>query len=471
MRNSLFFWILAGIVCLLISPFVPDVGTNVQFAIFGIDDVAAGLIIGGGASLLGSVIGGLSGASAQREANSMQYDMWKQQFDYSRLNDKENRKFNMYEAQKARDWQEAHDIDMFNMDVQNRSYENQRKQMESAGLNPFMMFSGGNLVQPPVASAGSGSHASSPSPTSQPNIPKIEPVTSQTATMISATSGAIANVANALKSTSESKAIEKKLTPEIEQIKESVNTMQSQQRVNDSIVSLNEAEKQYKSTLDSIEQIKLKYADQKEFAEINRICNESQKFIADAYLASLQGETEIANANLRNAEASLMKFKETAEREQLPFIISNLKKQGKLFDAQAANAYMTGNAAQVAASAQKMIAWATSAEKQAIVQKLKKDGEYLESMISGQKLDNAFNLVTFMNRAESIAQTLASEKIITNQQFEHLMMLKKQNNWYEIMNVLNAVSLGMIGGGQAAQGASSVYKTFGSGKTMGKIGF
>lgn len=363
MRNSIFFWILAGIICLLISPFVPDVGTNVQFALFGIDDVAAGLIIGGGASLLGSVIGGLSGASAQREANNMQYDMWERQFNYSRLNDKENRKFNMEEAAKARDWQEAHDIDMFNMDVANRSYSNQRKQMEEAGLNPFMMFSGGNLVQPSAASAGSAAHASAPSATSQPSIPKIEPVTSETASMISATSGAIANVANAIKSTSESKAIEKKLQPEIEQLKESVNTMQSQQQVNAAVASKTAAEEQYTKTLNIIADAQAKYADQKEFATLNKICNESQELIAKAYLAGVQGEVELSKKLYNDAQTSLLKLQGTQLEKSLPIIISNLKKQGDLLDAQAYAAkrgadaqYQNAIASMIAAQAQNYLA-------------------------------------------------------------------------------------------------------------------
>lgn len=442
-----------------------DVGLN-----FAVIDPATAAIIGGG-TILGSLVSGLFGSSSQREANQMQYDMWQKEFNYTKYNDEKNRWFVLDQAKSQRDWQEQHDIDMFNLDVQNRSYKEQRRQMEEAGLNPSMMFAGGNLVQPASTTSSTGAAAATPSSGPMPSIPKIEPETSAAAETIKATSGAIKDIASALNESAQADATREKLEPEIQHLKESVNTMQSQQRVNDSIVSLNRADEQYKLTLKSLEDIRLKYADQKEFALVNKICNESQKLLADAYLAGLQGETEKANALLRDAEASLMRFKETSEREQLPLILSNLKKQGKLIDAQTTAAYQSGDAAVMSAQAQKIVALAIDAEKQEQVNFLKSQGKYFEKLSFGQSLQNAHDFVTFKERVETTIEVLKQEKIITSQQFEQLLNLAKQNSWFEIMQSFHILTGGLIGAGQAMQGAAAVTRASAGGKPMGKIGF
>lgn len=464
MKINLLLLVAVSIVLNWLQPPI-DIGLN-----YAVIDPATAAIIGGG-TIIGSLVSGLFGSSSQREANQMQYDMWQKEFNYTKYNDEKNRWFVLDQAKSQRDWQEQHDIDMFNLDAQNRSYKEQRRQMEEAGLNPSMMFAGGNLVQPASATSSTGAAAATPSSGSLPSIPKIEPETSAAAETIKATSGAIKDIASALNESAQADATREKLAPEIEHLKESVNTMQSQQRVNDSIVSLNNAEEQYKLTLNSLEEIRKKYADQKEFATINNICAETQKYLADAYLAGLQGETEIANAALRNAEASLMKFKETSEREQLPLILSNLKKQGKLIDAQAVSTLQQGAASLESANAQKIIAFATDAEKREQVEFLKKQGEYFKKLSFGQSIQNAHDFVTFKERVETTIEVLKQEKLITSQQFNQLRLLAKQNNWYETMQAFHILTGGLIGAGQAMQGAAAVTRAIPPSKPSGKIGF
>ena len=71
-----------------------------------------------------------------------------------------NNEFNAAEAQKARDFQ----LDMWNRENEYNTASAQRQRLESAGLNPYLMMSGGNSGI--ASSAGSSSSASAAPPLS-----------------------------------------------------------------------------------------------------------------------------------------------------------------------------------------------------------------------------------------------------------------------------------------------------------------
>lgn len=378
--------LVAGLICLLLDIiFFSDVGC--QLAV--VDPVSAAILAGG--SLLGGVLslfGSSSSSSAQREANANNMYMWRNEFDYTKQRDYLQRQmaynllsreqdFNQAEAIRQRLWQSNHDREMFGLsyDAQKEQamtqYQWQRGDMEAAGLNPAMMFGGGNTLgmpSTPSAPSGSGVTATSPSMsppslTGLPSIPDVKPVTSQTPEMIRAISGSISDVVGAFKNSTEASSTMQKIQPEVDNLTEQINTLQSQQKVNEAVASKTAQEEQYTKTMNIIAEVQSKYADQKEFASLNKICSESQELIAKAYLESLQGETEKAKKLWNDAQTKLLELQGTQLEKSLPIIISNLKKQGDLFDAQSYAArrgadaqYQNAIASMIAAQAQDYLA-------------------------------------------------------------------------------------------------------------------
>lgn len=89
------------------------------------DPFVTGSLIGGGASILGNVFN----VGSQRSANRANLQIAR-----------ENNQFN----EKMMEKQMAYNLDMFNRTNEYNSASSQRKRLEQAGLNPYMMMSGGN---------------------------------------------------------------------------------------------------------------------------------------------------------------------------------------------------------------------------------------------------------------------------------------------------------------------------------------
>lgn len=93
----------------------------------------------------------------QKETNAQNYQMFRESQDFSR---------EMYQRQLSDQW------DMWNAQNEYNSASSQRRRLEAAGLNPYMMMSGGN--------AGTGSSMSAPSassPSYSPaQAPRVNPV-------------------------------------------------------------------------------------------------------------------------------------------------------------------------------------------------------------------------------------------------------------------------------------------------------
>lgn len=78
-----------------------------------------------------------------------------------------NNQFNQAEAQKQR----QHELAMWNMNNEYNSPSSQRSRLEAAGLNPYMMMSGGSAG---TASSNSGSQAASAAPPLAMNAPQMQ---------------------------------------------------------------------------------------------------------------------------------------------------------------------------------------------------------------------------------------------------------------------------------------------------------
>ena len=110
-----------------------------------------------GASAIGSTVAGNKGnASIAQQSNAFNEKMLQKQMDYNTQ---------MYQQQLGDQWQFYNDAkqnswDMFNAANEYNSAPAQRERLEAAGLNPYLMMSGGNAG---TATAQASSQASSPS--------------------------------------------------------------------------------------------------------------------------------------------------------------------------------------------------------------------------------------------------------------------------------------------------------------------
>lgn len=150
--------------------------------------LGAAALIGGG-SALGSLASGIFGASAQKSANKQNYNIWKEQ-----------KEFNRVEAQKQRDWQQRMQ-DMYG------TSSAKANDLRAAGLNAYL----GDVS---ASQVGSGSSASIGS------APEMQPVNP-----MSGVGGAIQSGANTFSQL-------------LEQVT-ARRSQQSQEEVNDTIVNLN----------------------------------------------------------------------------------------------------------------------------------------------------------------------------------------------------------------------------------------
>lgn len=352
--------IAAGLLCLLLDN-IFDIGNNnlYQANLLPLIPIAGSLVSG--------LVSGLFGSSSANATNRMNMEMFNRNLEFqNKWNSKQlaftNKMFhqaNDFSAEQA-DLARQHDFDLFDVESQWNSYPNQRRLMEEAGLNPAMMFAGGNtLGNVSAPNSGAVAHASAPSANvsgSGSSIPTLHQSSSASAEMIKAVSGAIKDVSSVVSENV-------KLDPEVKQLKENVNLMQSQQEVNSAVAAKTASEDQYTKTLNLIAEAQAKYADQKEFASLNKICNESQELIARAYLAGVQGEVELSKKLYNDAQTELLKLQGTQLEKSLPILINNLKKQGDLLDAQTYAAkrgadaqYQNAIASMIAAQAQNYLA-------------------------------------------------------------------------------------------------------------------
>lgn len=141
-------------------------------------DPITGALIQGGSGVLGSLVGGIFGASSQNSANKTNMQIAQM-----------NNEFNERMMQKQMDY----NTDMWNKQNEYNSPSAQVSRLKAAGLNPYLMMSGSNGNLGSASSANSANMASS---SGNPNMQAYNPQ-SAIDTGVNAVGGAIANyVAN-----------------------------------------------------------------------------------------------------------------------------------------------------------------------------------------------------------------------------------------------------------------------------------
>lgn len=110
-------------------------------------------LISGGASVIGGLVNSIFGSRSNRKANETNMKIAQM-----------NNEFNAAEAQKNRDFmsaereqQNAWNLEQWNRENEYNSASSQRARLEEAGLNPYLMMSGGSAGTASSVSSGSSS--------------------------------------------------------------------------------------------------------------------------------------------------------------------------------------------------------------------------------------------------------------------------------------------------------------------------
>lgn len=144
----------------------------------------AGALIQGGSGVLGSLVGGIFGASAQSSANKTNLKIAQM-----------NNEFNERMMQKQMDY----NTDMWNKQNEYNSPTSQFARLKAAGLNPYLMMSGAGANLGSASSANSANMASS---SGNPNMQAYNPQSAIDAG-INSIGGAVANYISAQKAQGE----------------------------------------------------------------------------------------------------------------------------------------------------------------------------------------------------------------------------------------------------------------------------
>lgn len=272
-----------------------------------------------GVAAVGNAVGGLASSIGQIEsterANENNLRIARENNALSEKLAKENNQLQVDMMRENNEFNRRMAIDMFDLETRyNRPLE-QVKRYQEAGLNPAVMMEGAGAV-----ASGNGDAST---PTASPSgispvmptftTPHMEAVPPLAKGFIDALNSLaqlkLAN-AEAKKTGAETREIDKLLDAKFADLTASAENKAAQAA--------------YTDTMNRLESI---YGAEKRDAEI-------KKLIQDATLAQLQGETQKAQKLFTDAERRLTNTKNKQLKEQAPFILANIKEQGKLYKEQ-----------------------------------------------------------------------------------------------------------------------------------------
>lgn len=307
------------LICLLlyfgVIPYIHIPKSHVALAVI---DPGTAILVGAGVGALANGISSLFGASSQADTNRLNQEMFYENLRY----DKEKTQFlTDYDFEKT-NWQTRmnflHDIDMFEREADLKSYKTQRRQMEEAGLNPALMFSSGNLIQQPSASASNAGQGGAPSSTGGSSIPQMRATTSAAAEMISAGANAVHSVTAGLKDIASANEIQQKLQPAIE-------NLGSQTALNFSQIALNNQLTHYNSLQNVIQEARAKNATDLANAEVAKVWNEVADLGAQCYMHSQQGDLAKAQEALAKVDEAWHSTQNEFLKQQLPYAAAHMR--------------------------------------------------------------------------------------------------------------------------------------------------
>jgi len=99
-----------------------------------------GGLVSGGASLLGGVVNSIFGSKSNREINRTNMKIAQMNNEFNAAEAAKNRDFMSAEREAQNDW----NLEQWNREKDYNSASAQRERLEEAGLNPYLMMSGGS---------------------------------------------------------------------------------------------------------------------------------------------------------------------------------------------------------------------------------------------------------------------------------------------------------------------------------------
>ena len=362
------------------------------------------------ASGIGSLVSGISGAKAQREANETNLEIARQNNETAIQLARENNQF-----------AKEHAIEMFNLE---NAYNDPSKQVErltAAGLNPAAMMetAGGTAVG---NSSGTGMVSPSMPSLTTPHVEAVPPMAVGFLDALSSLSQIKLTNAQAKKAGAETTRIEEILPAELDKLfADTKNT---------------EAKTAYQQLMTSLE---TQFGKTERTQRLRNLC-------ADYSLAVLKGETEEANKLLIQAEKELTDTKNSNEKAQAPIILENLRKTGRAIDASAA-------ASRAAASASSAQAEKTREETRITRAEARIIEANEDDIIFARRLANAHQFqdlgeksATWLYRFEELKnRRLISEEQL-NEAREAVEKAKKENSvyyWNFALSVVERINNGV----------------------------
>jgi len=118
-----------------------------------------GGLVSGGASLLGGVVNSIFGSKSNREINRTNMKIAQMNNEFNAAEAAKNRDFMSAEREAQNDW----NLEQWNREKDYNSASAQRERLEEAGLNPYLMMSGGSAGTASSVTSGSSGAPGNPS--------------------------------------------------------------------------------------------------------------------------------------------------------------------------------------------------------------------------------------------------------------------------------------------------------------------
>lgn len=352
---------------------------------------------------IGGVVSSIISSNAMKKANAQNVAMQKETNDLQ---------YQMMKEQNA--WNRQQAIDMFNLEASYNSPLSQMQRLKDAGLNPAVAF-GQN-----VTTTSGNSNASTPAavgvPT--PQAPRVSPVPSPVAGVFDQISQNVLNVSQALVAASQAKkttAETKRIYTLLDQELKNMQTAGQNQQIEGNILKIKE----------DLEQLNFEVKSQTQYKQEYAII---EKLAAETTLAIAQGKTEEAESRLKNFQALTQEKEYRILLAKAPLILQEMEEGIKLLKEKQKTEKANQAAAYGAAALSTANASTINALRESVVRASEADAKTKEKQYS-----------VFLNTMEN--KVIQSDQITELQRAnllflkERLEKAKKENKWYEVMQL------------------------------------
>lgn len=326
-----------------------------------------------------------------------------------------NNIFNAEEAEKAYNRNRDLSLELLN---ENQVYNSAKEQMiryAQAGINPNVAFSK-STAQGVMGSASSSAPSASSAPLPQFQAPSLTPpVVSnpfQQINIASDLANFMKSIAEAKKAGAETSSIEQQLDSTIQNIKSETELNNAKQRQID-----------YTTKVDKLN------LDARQKAEIKERLQHIQ-------LMTLQGKTEEAEKELKDAQKEYQNIQSKTARDSLPLILQGLREDNKL-KVEMQNTERSKQSANYATAEEARTRSKLNREQLEIV---KTQQGYWEDLAYSQHLDTMIKDANWYKEFKANETKLLREHVITEQMYTALEAAIQAKDWFLFSTLCNSIA-------------------------------